>query len=263
MPLPADRRLPRPTTSADRWFSRRSPRGRAGILSHGAAPTLAGPPCPPHPHELPGHRHRQHAPEMGVVTACSHIAKLAGPRRRVLEAIDGLADGDWKRLPEPTSMLGCVGPATPCAAAWKSRWRSGTSSRAGGLGAHDAGVTNGYDFPSRLGADRWVALVGGGGCWPAAPRPALVVMVGTAVTVDALDTEGHFPRRPHPAGLRAHAEGAGDGTAGRKVPTGVVVDFPHQHQRRADERRRQRHCRRHRAPVAPAVAAHGATSRCC
>ena len=27
-------------------------------------------------------------------------------------------------------------------------------------GAHDAGVVNGYEHPHRLGADRWVALVG-------------------------------------------------------------------------------------------------------
>src|SRR2546427_8315107 len=27
-------------------------------------------------------------------------------------------------------------------------------------GAAEAGVTNGYDFPSRLGADRWVAMIG-------------------------------------------------------------------------------------------------------
>ena len=55
-------------------------------------------------------------------------------------------------------------------------------------------MTNGYDHPSRLGVDRWVALIGARHRVLAqgAPRPALVVMVGTAVTVDALDATGAF-----------------------------------------------------------------------
>ena len=55
--------------------------------------------------------------------------------------------------------------------------------------ASACGVTNGYDHPNRLGADRWVALIGARQRilerGPA--QPVLVVMVGTAVTVDALD----------------------------------------------------------------------------
>jgi len=51
------------------------------------------------------------------------------------------------------------------------------------------GVTNGYDDPARLGADRWAALIG------ARARhagDALVVMAGTATTIDALDATGRF-----------------------------------------------------------------------
>jgi type III pantothenate kinase len=55
--------------------------------------------------------------------------------------------------------------------------------------AHGGGVTNGYDDPARLGVDRWCALVGaralGGG-------PCLVVMAGTATTIDALAADGSF-----------------------------------------------------------------------
>ncbi len=56
--------------------------------------------------------------------------------------------------------------------------------------AKQAGVTNGYDMPTRLGADRWVAIIGAHHrmlhhCQGQALRPLLVVMVGTAVTVEA------------------------------------------------------------------------------
>lgn len=55
--------------------------------------------------------------------------------------------------------------------------------------ATQCGVTNAYDVPAQLGADRWAALIaarariGGAAC---------VVDCGTAVTVDALDARGVF-----------------------------------------------------------------------
>ena len=56
----------------------------------------------------------------------------------------------------------------------------------------EAGLVNGYDYPTRLGADRWVAVIG---AWhrmlaQGAPRPTIVAMVGTAVTVEAIDASG-------------------------------------------------------------------------
>lgn len=50
-------------------------------------------------------------------------------------------------------------------------------------------VRSGYDFPERLGADRWAALIGSRALHPG---PALVVMAGTATTVDVLDDTGLF-----------------------------------------------------------------------
>ena len=109
-----------------------------------------------------------------------------------LETIDTLAETDWKHLTAPGSMLGCIVAGESIRRRveeqlelWDIDPRWVVSS------AHAAGVTNGYDHPGRLGTDRWVALIGArqrvlshGGA-----RPALVVMVGTAVTVDALDAE--------------------------------------------------------------------------
>ncbi|MDE2371812.1 MAG: type III pantothenate kinase [Burkholderiales bacterium] len=146
-----------------------------------------------------------------------------------VEAIDELADRDWRELPVPSSMLGCVvaGDAVRRRAEeqmelWDiaPRWVVPT--------AHEAGMKNGYDHPSRLGADRWVALAGARSRVLAAgpTRPALVVMVGTAVTVDALDAEGHFLGGLILPGFGLMLRALEMGTAGLKVPTGEIVDFP-------------------------------------
>lgn len=150
-----------------------------------------------------------------------------------LETIDTLADTDWKALPAPQSMLGCVvaGDAVRRRAEeqlelWDTPPRWVVPS------AHEAGLHNGYDHPSRLGADRWVALAGAR--WRALtavvagakPRPALVVMVGTCVTVDALDADGRFLGGFILPGFGLMQKALEMGTAGLKVPTGEVVDFP-------------------------------------
>jgi len=146
-----------------------------------------------------------------------------------LETIDDLADGDWKRLAPPERMLGCI------VAGDAVRMRVEQQLEMWDLaprwivpGVQRAGVVNGYEHPSRLGADRWVALIGAR--WRVlsrgAPRPALVVMVGTAVTVDALDTDGRFLGGLILPGFGLMLKALEMGTAGLKVPTGDVVEFP-------------------------------------
>ncbi len=147
-----------------------------------------------------------------------------------LETIDQLAEQEWQRLPAPTSMLGSnvAGDAVRRRVEeqlelWdiEPRWIV--------PGAQGAGVTNGYDHPTRLGADRWAALAGAR--WhvlqrDGAPRPALVVMVGTAVTVDSLDAEGRFIGGLILPGFGLMLRALEQGTAGLRVPTGEVEDFP-------------------------------------
>ena len=55
--------------------------------------------------------------------------------------------------------------------------------------ASGQGVRNGYDNPGQLGVDRWSALIGARGLTSAA---CLVVMAGTATTIDTLDASGLF-----------------------------------------------------------------------
>jgi type III pantothenate kinase len=165
----------------------------------------------------------------GLFASAEPGARLVDHGAEFLETIENLSEGEWSRLATPTAMLGCnvAGDAVrrrieEQLEPWDvtPRWVV-PSAQAGG-------VVNGYDFPSRLGADRFVALVGAR--WhvlrDGPPRPALVVMIGTAVTVDALDTDGRFIGGlilpGHGIMLRA-LEG---GTAGLRVPTGEVRDFP-------------------------------------
>jgi len=151
-----------------------------------------------------------------------------------LETIDALADSQWNPLPTPGSMLGCnvAGDAVRRRVEeqlelWDIAPRWVVPSR------HDDGVINGYEHPTRLGSDRWAALIGAR--WHvqqrarqqrAAERPALVVMVGTAVTVDSLDAEGRFLGGLIMPGFGLMLRALEQGTSGLRVPTGEVVDFP-------------------------------------
>ncbi|MDR2154029.1 MAG: type III pantothenate kinase [Burkholderiaceae bacterium] len=146
-----------------------------------------------------------------------------------LEQIDRLSDSAWAALPEPACMLGCIvsGQAVKHRVQeqmemWSVEPRWVVASEA------EAGLTNGYDFPARLGADRWVAMIGarhhmlrrGAAC------PIVLVMVGTAVTVEAIDTQGHFLGGLILPGHGIMLRALESGTAGLHVPTGEVRDFP-------------------------------------
>ncbi len=160
-------------------------------------------------------------------------AELLGHGAVPLEDIDGLWQTDWRQLsPVPTAMLGCVvaGEAIKrrveeqLQAGWglKPQWVS-PSARAGG-------VRNGYEHPQRLGSDRWAAIIGARHealklAGDQAP-PVLAVMVGTAVTVDAVDAQGCFLGGLILPGFGLMYKALESGTAGLKVPTGEVRDFP-------------------------------------
>jgi type III pantothenate kinase len=146
-----------------------------------------------------------------------------------LEHIDKLAEGAWANLPPPQHMLGCIvaGDAIKrrveeqmeiwdVAAQWVV------------ASAAEAGLLNGYDHPARLGADRWVAMIG---AWHrmlanGQARPLVVVMVGTAVTVDAVDSGGKFLGGLILPGHGIMLRALESGTAGLHVPTGEVRLFP-------------------------------------
>ncbi len=156
-------------------------------------------------------------------------ARLLSHGAVFLETIDDLADNEWKDLPIPHTMLGCIVAGEGIKRRveeqlelWDLAPRWVVSSRQAG------GIFNGYEHPARLGPDRFVALVGARHrvLQHGRPRPALVVMVGTAVTVDALDAEGRFLGGLILPGFGVMQRALEMSTAGLKVPTGEIVDFP-------------------------------------
>jgi type III pantothenate kinase len=155
-----------------------------------------------------------------------------------LENIDKLADGAWAQVDQPTSMLGCIVAGDAIKRRVESqieeRWNTDDHFRPRWVvsSQQEAGLTNGYDHPARLGADRWVAMIGAWqwmrGKLPAgAPaKPLVVVMVGTAVTVEAIDTQGKFLGGFILPGHGIMLRALESGTAGLHVPTGEVMEFP-------------------------------------
>ncbi len=146
-----------------------------------------------------------------------------------LENIDKLADDEWRNLPAPSRILGCIvaGDAVKRRVEeqmelWEVAPRWVVSS------AQEAGVSNGYDHPARLGADRWVAMIGARHRLLArgVHKPCVVVMVGTAVTVEAGDAAGKFLGGIILPGHGIMLRALESGTAGLHVPTGEVRDFP-------------------------------------
>jgi type III pantothenate kinase len=165
-------------------------------------------------------------------------AQVLAQGAEFLENIDKLAEGAWAQIATPHSMLGCIvaGDAIKrrVEAQMEERWdtRGGFHARWVVASAVEAGVANGYDHPARLGADRWVAMIG---AWhlmrsrlaPGEPnKPLVVVMVGTAVTVEALDADGKFLGGFILPGHGIMLRALESGTAGLHVPTGDVTEFP-------------------------------------
>jgi type III pantothenate kinase len=156
-------------------------------------------------------------------------ARLLAQGAVFLENIDKLAEGDWSGIASPAKILGCIvaGDAIKRRVAeqlelWDIQPHWVISS------PQEAGLTNGYDHPARLGADRWVAMIGARHrlISRGVHKPCVVVMVGTAVTVEAIDAHGRFLGGIILPGHGIMLRALESGTAGLHVPTGEVCDFP-------------------------------------
>jgi type III pantothenate kinase len=157
-------------------------------------------------------------------------ARMLDHGAEFLENIDKLADSAWQTLRPPERMLGCcvAGDAVKrrCEEQMEEHWPVTPHWVVATMA--EAGLVNGYDHPTRLGADRWVAMIGARHRMLArgAPRPMVVVMVGTAVTVEAVDTAGRFLGGFILPGHGIMLRALESGTAGLHVPTGEVRPFP-------------------------------------
>ena len=130
----------------------------------------------------------------------------------------------WKSLPAPGKILAAnvagelirneLGVLT-------ARWRLTPQWIASK--AAQCGVTNGYRQPAQLGCDRWAALIGARHWHPGA---AIVVMVGTAITVDALTAGGKFLGGLILPGFDMMVDALSTRTAGIRVERGEFEVFP-------------------------------------
>ncbi len=156
-------------------------------------------------------------------------ATLLAEGAQFLENIESLSEGDWAELPAPRWVLGSVVAGDGVKRRveeqleiWdvQPQWVVSKD--------QEAGVLNGYDHPARLGVDRWVAMIGAHQRMlsEGALEPCVVVMVGTAVTVDAMDGVGKFLGGLILPGHGIMLRALESGTAGLHVPTGHVVPFP-------------------------------------
>ena len=92
--------------------------------------------------------------------------------------------------------------------------------------ASQCGVVNGYNVPAQLGSDRWAALVAAHAAALDAPHPQLVVMSGTALTVDALTADGFFLGGIIVPGLMLMQHALNSGTAQLPSMPGQYQTFP-------------------------------------
>ncbi len=92
--------------------------------------------------------------------------------------------------------------------------------------AEQCGVSNSYRNPAQLGSDRWAALIGARHLLGA--RPAMVVVCGTATTLDFLSAEGVFKGGMIMPGLGLMLRSLHEGTAALPDQDGDFSLYPTQ-----------------------------------
>lgn len=85
------------------------------------------------------------------------------------------------------------------------------------------GVVSGYEVPASLGVDRWAALIGARALHRGA---ALVVMAGTATTIDVLDAEGRHQGGLILPGINLMTSALATGTAQLPLADGAYRPLP-------------------------------------
>lgn len=90
-------------------------------------------------------------------------------------------------------------------------------------GASRCGVRNGYDQPTQLGADRWAALIA---VHALHAGPSVVVLAGTATTIDLIDADGMFRGGLILPGLTLMRRALARNTAGLPEASGQFRERP-------------------------------------
>ncbi len=151
-----------------------------------------------------------------------------------LSDLEGLASA-WANTPAPETIIGsCVGGDAvrqTIEQSLKSTWppihwvrSEATSGKVTGGAITSEAITNGYAQPAQLGTDRWAALIGARALL--GPQAVLVVMCGTATTIDLLTGPGHFTGGVILPGLALMQTVLHERTAALPRSSGHVVIYP-------------------------------------
>jgi type III pantothenate kinase len=92
--------------------------------------------------------------------------------------------------------------------------------------AEQCGVRNGYRNPAQLGSDRWAAMIGARAL--VGPEAVLVVVCGTATTIDFVDPGGTFTGGVILPGVGLMIRSLHEGTAALPDADGQYADHPQQ-----------------------------------
>jgi type III pantothenate kinase len=92
--------------------------------------------------------------------------------------------------------------------------------------AEQCGVKNGYRNPAQLGSDRWAAMIGARALVDG--RPVLVVVCGTATTIDFVDAAGTFAGGVIMPGVGLMIRSLHEGTAALPDADGQFAENPTQ-----------------------------------
>ncbi|MCC7059049.1 MAG: type III pantothenate kinase [Burkholderiaceae bacterium] len=154
--------------------------------------------------------------------------KMLSFGRVLLEEISSVAK-EWRRQPPPERIVianvagtGVVNPVLRSFEIWpeapEPHW---ITSR-----AEQCEVRNGYLNPAALGCDRWAAIIGTRAL--IGERPGLVVVCGTATTMDLLTADGHFLGGGIMPGLGLMVRSLHQNTSTLPDAQGDYVDYPRQ-----------------------------------
>jgi type III pantothenate kinase len=142
-----------------------------------------------------------------------------------LEQINNLHLNDWANFEPPSRIVG----SNVAGESARQRVEDQVQRWGGSVdwispASSQLGVTNGYDRPALLGADRWASLLSARSRVPA--QPCLIITVGTAVTMDSISAQGMFLGGMILPGFGLMLQALESGTAGLRVPSGDFQRFP-------------------------------------
>ncbi len=119
----------------------------------------------------------------------SRQVQLQGSLNWQFDALEGLFEQAWGNTPSPGGIVvaNVAGPAIADRLSSWTRKQWAVAPEFARVKARAFGLQIAYEDPKQLGVDRWLALIA---AWKRYKAPACIADCGTAVTIDALSSQG-------------------------------------------------------------------------